>query len=204
MDFGRFTERARRVIGLAQVEARKSRNYGIGPPALLLGLLREDGGIAGTILRDEFCLDEADVRALINQGDAPHDNPTNPLPFTPETQKILEMALREALGMGHNYVGTEHILLALCKFPGETENLFQRKCGGTRWKEAVKLEETLRGHKSESQEKVLKGLELQDVISDILTGFKMWRERKVSDCTLDDDDEAFVRWIEAGTASDYL
>jgi ATP-dependent Clp protease ATP-binding subunit ClpC len=113
--FERFTERAREVIVLAQDEARRlSHNY-IGTEHLLLGLLREEEGLAARALESlGVTLEEvrAQVARIIGQGD---EVTTGQIPFTPRAKKVLELALREALSLGHNYVGSEHILLGLVR-----------------------------------------------------------------------------------------
>jgi ATP-dependent Clp protease ATP-binding subunit ClpC len=111
--FERFTERSRQVVVLAQDEARLLRHNYIGTEHLLLGLLREEEGLAARVLESlQIGLD--DVRARIErevgQGE---DVPAGQIPFTPKAKKVLELALREALSLKHNYIGTEHVLLGL-------------------------------------------------------------------------------------------
>ena len=113
--FERFTERARQVVVLAQDEARHfSHNY-IGTEHILLGLLREQEGIAARVL-EQLGIVEIEVRAqvarIVGQGD---EVATGQIPFTPRTKKVLELALHEAMALGHNYIGTEHILLGLVR-----------------------------------------------------------------------------------------
>src|SRR5512136_2732546 len=113
--FERFTERARQVIVLAQEEARALRHNYIGTEHLLLGLLREADGVAARVLGSlEVNLDEvrADVARIVGEGDSESQGQ---IPFTPRAKKVLELALREALSLGHNYIGTEHILLGLMR-----------------------------------------------------------------------------------------
>jgi ATP-dependent Clp protease ATP-binding subunit ClpA len=113
--FERFTNRARHAVVLAQDEARLlSHNY-IGTEHLLLGLLGEPEAIAGRVLHQlGIGLDatRADVEALIGRG---AESPGGHIPFTPRAKKVLELSLREALQLGHNYIGTEHILLGLVR-----------------------------------------------------------------------------------------
>jgi ATP-dependent Clp protease ATP-binding subunit ClpC len=113
--FERFTDRARRAIVLAQVEARLLTHNYIGTEHILLGLLRETEGFAAIALTANGVGLEA-VRAavveLIGEGGDP---PGGHIPFTPRSKKVLELALREALELGHNYIGTEHILLGLLR-----------------------------------------------------------------------------------------
>lgn len=110
--FERFTDRARRVIVLAQAIAPENDDNFIGVEHLLLGMLREEEGIAGRVLISlGFKFDE--VLALVGRGVTP--SPTGHIPFTPRSKKVLELALREALGLGHNYIGTEHLLLGITR-----------------------------------------------------------------------------------------
>lgn len=111
--FERFTERAREVVVLASEEARLLRHGYIGTEHLLLGLIREEEGIAARVLESHGVgLEEARERVskIVGQGDA---SAGGQMPFTPRTTKILDLALREALAMNHNYIGTEHVLIAL-------------------------------------------------------------------------------------------
>jgi hypothetical protein len=111
--FERFTDRARRAVVLAQEEARRLEHDYIGTEHLLLGLLHEDEGIAARALGSLGLTLEA-ARARIEQtvgrGKEP---PSAQIPFTPRAKKVLELALREALRLNHNHIGTEHILLGL-------------------------------------------------------------------------------------------
>jgi ATP-dependent Clp protease ATP-binding subunit ClpC len=113
--FERFTDRARRVVVLAQDEARMLNHNYIGTEHLLLGLIREGEGVAALALGAlGISLEDArrDIEEIIGQGQAA---PTGHIPFTPRAKKVLELALREALQLGHNYIGTEHILLGLIR-----------------------------------------------------------------------------------------
>ena len=113
--FERFTEQARQVVVLAQEEARSLRHYYIGTEHLLLGLLREEGGLAARALRGLDIHDER-VRAEVVRIVGPREEVTSGrFPFTPRAKKVLELALREALSLGHNYIGTEHLLLGLAR-----------------------------------------------------------------------------------------
>jgi hypothetical protein len=114
--FERFTERARQVVVLAQDEARALRHNYIGTEHLLLGLLREEEGLAARVLESlDITVEEvrAQVTRVIGQGDEPLT--TGQIPFTPRAKKVLELALREAMALGHNYIGTEHILLGVVR-----------------------------------------------------------------------------------------
>ena len=113
--FERFTERARKVVVLAQDEARHFNHNYIGTEHLLLGLLREDEGVAAQALYSlNVVLDEVreQVESIVGYGE---EGTGAQAPFTPRSKKVLELALREALQLGHNYIGTEHILLGLVR-----------------------------------------------------------------------------------------
>ena len=114
--FERFTERARQVVVLAQDEARALNHGYIGTEHLLLGLLREEEGIAARVLAS-LDITVEDVRTqvarIVGQGD--EQTVTGQIPFTPRAKKVLELSLREANRLGHNYIGTEHILLGLIR-----------------------------------------------------------------------------------------
>jgi ATP-dependent Clp protease ATP-binding subunit ClpC len=113
--FERFTDRARRVVVLAQEEARLLNHNYIGTEHILLGLLNEGEGIAAKAL-ESLGINLSSVREqvveIIGQG---QQAPTGHIPFTPRAKKVLELSLREALQLGHNYIGTEHILLGLIR-----------------------------------------------------------------------------------------
>src|SRR5438309_5308902 len=113
--FERFTDRARRVVVLAQEEARMLNHNYIGTEHILLGLIHEGEGVAAKALESLGISLEA-VRAQVEEiighgGSAPSGH----IPFTPRAKKVLELSLREALQLGHNYIGTEHILLGLIR-----------------------------------------------------------------------------------------
>ena len=113
--FERFTDRARRVVVLAQEEARMLHHNHIGTEHILLGLIHEGEGVAAKALESLGISLEAvrqQVEELVGQG---HEAPAGHIPFTPRAKKVLELSLREALQLGHNYIGTEHILLGLIR-----------------------------------------------------------------------------------------
>jgi ATP-dependent Clp protease ATP-binding subunit ClpC len=117
--FERFTDRARHAVVLAQEEARRLHHNYIGTEHILLGLLGEPGGLAFRALeRFGMSLDGAreEVRAIAGTGESPR---SGHIPFTPRAKKTLELALREALQLHHNYIGTEHILLGVIRESGE-------------------------------------------------------------------------------------
>jgi ATP-dependent Clp protease ATP-binding subunit ClpC len=113
--FERFTDRARRVVVLAQEEAKMLNHNYIGTEHILLGLIHEGEGVAAKALESlNISLDAVreQVQDIIGQG---QQQPTGHIPFTPRAKKVLELSLREALQLGHNYIGTEHILLGLIR-----------------------------------------------------------------------------------------
>ncbi len=121
--FERFTERARRVVVLAQEEAgRFGHNY-IGTEHLLLGLVREEDGVAARALTSlKVALEEVreQVESVVGYGEG---GIRSQIPFTPRSKKVLELALRESMQLGHNYIGTEHMLLGLAR---ESEGVASR------------------------------------------------------------------------------
>ena len=113
--FERFTERARQVVVLAQDEARRLNHNYIGTEHILLGLIREGEGVAAKALESLGISLEAvrqQVEEIIGRG---QQAPSGHIPFTPRAKKVLELSLREAQQLGHNYIGTEHILLGLIR-----------------------------------------------------------------------------------------
>ena len=113
--FERFTERARQVVVYAQDEARALKHNYIGTEHLLLGLLREEEGPAARVLEGlDVTVEEAraQVVRIIGEGE---ETPGGLIPFTPRAKKVLELALREALVLGHDYIGPEHVLLGLVR-----------------------------------------------------------------------------------------
>src|SRR5215471_1853186 len=113
--FERFTDRARRVVVLAQEEARMLNHNYIGTEHILLGLIHEGEGVAAKALESLGISLEAvrqQVEEIIGQG---QQAPSGHIPFTPRAKKVLELSLRESLQLGHNYIGTEHILLGLIR-----------------------------------------------------------------------------------------
>ena len=113
--FERFTHRARQVIILAQEEAKRLSHSALGPEHILLGIIREGEGVASKALAS-LSIDPQQMRTqiedAIGRGErAPHDEVT----FTPQAKRLLELALQEARELGHNYIGTEHLLLGLIR-----------------------------------------------------------------------------------------
>jgi ATP-dependent Clp protease ATP-binding subunit ClpC len=113
--FERFSEEAREVVVFAQDEARELRHNYIGTEHLLLGLLRQRDGVAARVLTGlgvTLAPVRAEVAKIVGQGDAVT---AGQIPFTPRAKKVLELGLREALSLGHNYIGSEHILLGIAR-----------------------------------------------------------------------------------------
>jgi ATP-dependent Clp protease ATP-binding subunit ClpA len=113
--FERFTDRARQTVVLAQEEARRLDHNYIGTEHLLLGMLRDADNVAARALRGlgiALEMVRTDVEQIVGRGD---ESPGGHIPFTPRAKKVLELSLREALQLGHNYIGTEHILLGLVR-----------------------------------------------------------------------------------------
>lgn len=136
--FERFTDKARRVVVLAQEEARMFNHNYISTEHILLGLIREGEGVAARALESlGVSLEGArqQVEEIIGRGEQP---PTPHIPFTPRAKKILDTSLTEAQGRGTNYVGTEHILLALSRDDGvATQMLDARGIGPDRVRREV-------------------------------------------------------------------
>ena len=110
----RFTQRARRVLSLAHQEAERMRHNYIGTEHLLLGLIREEGGVAGRVLR-ELGLEADRVQEIVERLTGPGQYRGGKLDLSPGTQQVLEFAVEEARRMGHHYIGTEHLLLGLVR-----------------------------------------------------------------------------------------
>jgi len=127
--FERFTDRARHVVVLSQEEARELQHNYIGTEHILLGLVAESGGIASEALaRFGMSLDSTrdDVKGIIGIGKA---RPSGHIPFTPRAKKVLELALREALQLNHDYIGTEHILLGIIREgEGVGAHIVEQRC----------------------------------------------------------------------------
>ena len=122
--FQRFTDRARRVVVLAQHEARTLDHSYIGTEHILLGLIDEGQGVATTALTSMgISLEEMrqTVRDTFGRGAQPPES--GHIPFTPQAKKVLELSLRESMELGHEYIGTEHILLALIREGGSAAQL---------------------------------------------------------------------------------
>jgi len=124
----RFTQRARRVLSLAHEEAERMRHNQIGTEHLLLGLVREEGGVAGRVLR-ELGLDPARVQEMVARQSPPGRYSSGQFDLAAETQTVLKYALEEAKRLGHPYIGTEHLLLGLIRLPESTAMQVLRRLG---------------------------------------------------------------------------
>ena len=113
--FERFTEHARHVVSLAQEEAQLLKHGSVGNEHLLLGLLREGEGLGGKALQGAGLWLDAARAAATARHESNGGVSSLQVPFTPDAKRVLERALREALRLGHNYVGTEHLLLGLLR-----------------------------------------------------------------------------------------
>jgi len=119
--FDRFTDRARKVMGLARQEAQRFNHDYIGTEHILLGLIQEGSGVAADVLKSldvDLKKIRQEVEKLVSHGTTMVT--MGQLPFTPRAKKVLELALEEASNLGHNYIGTEHLLLGLI---GEQEGI---------------------------------------------------------------------------------
>jgi ATP-dependent Clp protease ATP-binding subunit ClpC len=126
--FEQFTERARQAVVCAQEEARSFKHDHVGPEHILLGLLRERDGIAARVLAGfDITLERArgEVVRIVGVGDAA----TTQLPFAPDARRVLEESLQVAASLGHSYVGTEHLMLALLTFDAGVPTRILLDCG---------------------------------------------------------------------------
>ncbi len=114
--FNRFTERARKVILLAKEEAKRFNHDYIGTEHILLGLIKEGEGVASAVLQNLGLSPEKirlEIEKLVKTG--PSTVVSGDIPFTPKAKKVIELAMEEARNLGHNYIGTEHLLLGLIR-----------------------------------------------------------------------------------------
>ncbi|NTU76153.1 MAG: NDP-hexose 4-ketoreductase, partial [Anaerolineaceae bacterium] len=126
----RFTQRARRVLSLAHQEAERLRQSQISTEHLLLGLIQEDGGIAGRVLRD-LGLEPDRLREMVDRISGTGSAETTRIDLSEGVQKVLEFAIEEARRMGHHYIGTEHLLLGLVRSEDGQAMEVLRKLGVT-------------------------------------------------------------------------
>ena len=113
--FDKFTDRSKKVMSFARVEAARFDHEYLGTEHILLGLAMETSGVAAAVLRDsgiEIGQLQADVAKLVKRGSG---TPPGQIPFTPRAKRVLEMAFEEAQAVGHGYIGTEHLLLGLIR-----------------------------------------------------------------------------------------
>jgi hypothetical protein len=126
----RFTQRARRVLVLAQESAEQLKHSYIGTEHLLLGLFREEGGLAGRVLRDLGINEQRRVEEVLKELTPAEAQTTNTaLDLAPATKRVLELAVREARTLGHHYIGTEHLLLALVSQSESVAVDILKRCG---------------------------------------------------------------------------
>jgi ATP-dependent Clp protease ATP-binding subunit ClpA len=153
--FERFTDRARRVLVLAQEEARVLNHNFLGTEHILLGLLSEGEGVGAKALQSlEISLEECRRLIVDTIGPSGEVSAGAPPPFTPRAKHVLEMSLREALQMGHNYIGTEHLLLGLIREGQGVAAHVLAKMGADAARVRQKVLELLSGYPSPSPEKV--------------------------------------------------
>jgi ATP-dependent Clp protease ATP-binding subunit ClpC len=182
--FERFTDRARRVVVLAQEEARLLNHNYIGTEHILLGLIHEGEGVAARAL-ESLGINLDSVRSqvvdIIGQG---QQSPSGHIPFTPRAKKVLELSLREALQLGHNYIGTEHILLGLIREGEGVAAQVLQKLGADLPKVRQTVIQLLSGVQSEDQPSQASSRESGPSGSTVLDQFgrnltQMARERKL-------------------------
>src|ERR1700758_776140 len=150
--FERFTDRARRVVVLAQEEARLLNHNYLGTEHILLGVIPEGEGVAAKAPNALVASLEAvrsQVEEIIGQGGS---SPSGHIPFTPRAKKVLELSLREALQLGHNYIGTEHILLGLIREGEGVAAQVLVKLGGDLNKERAQVIALLQGYQGGPKE----------------------------------------------------
>ena len=156
--FERFTDRARRVVVLAQEEARHLNHSYIGTEHILLGLIHEGDGVAARSLEALDISLEAvrtQVQEIVGHGD---EAPTGHIPFTPRAKKVLELSLREAMSLGHNYIGTEHILLGLIREGGGVAAQVLVKEGGSLDRVRLQVIQLLAGYVGGAQPEQVAGM----------------------------------------------
>jgi ClpA/ClpB-like protein/UvrB/UvrC motif-containing protein len=163
--FERFTDRARRVVVLAQEEARMLNHNYIGTEHILLGLIHEGEGVAAKALESLGISLEAvrqQVEEIIGQG---QQAPSGHIPFTPRAKKVLELSLREALQLGHNYIGTEHILLGLIREGEGVAAQVLVKLGADLSRVRQQVIQLLHGYQGKEPESALGGPRQRELLS---------------------------------------
>jgi ATP-dependent Clp protease ATP-binding subunit ClpC len=148
--FERFTDRARRVVVLAQEEARRLNHNYIGTEHLLLGMIREGEGVAAralTAMDISLDLTRQEVESVIGHGE---QEPSGHIPFTPRSKKVLELSLRESQQLGHHYIGTEHLLLGMAREGEGVAAQILGKLGAGRERIRHHVIELLRGGEGET------------------------------------------------------
>ena len=153
MLFERFTDRARRVLVLAQEEAGLLNHNFIGTEHILLGLIHEGEGVAAKALGSLGIRLEAVRQKVAERTGRGGSSATGPAPFTPRAKKVLELSLREALGLGHNYIGTEHLLLGLVREGEGVATQVLVSLGADLSRVRHQVIELLSGHPATGQEK---------------------------------------------------
>jgi Clp amino terminal domain, pathogenicity island component/UvrB/uvrC motif len=181
--FERFTDRARRVVVLAQEEARMLNHGYIGTEHLLLGLVHEGEGVAAKALEAMGISLEAvreQVETIIGRGE---HTESGHIPFTPRAKRVLELSLRESSQLGHNYIGTEHILLGLVREGDGVAAQVLVKLGADLNRVRQQVIQQLHGHPAERRVRIGRGArpgEVEDVIARIdsmdgrLTAIERW------------------------------
>jgi ATP-dependent Clp protease ATP-binding subunit ClpC len=165
--FERFTDRARRTVVLAQEEARMLQHNYIGTEHLLLGLIHEGEGVAAKALESlGIGLDAVrqQVEEIIGRG---QHAPSGHIPFTPRAKKVLELALREAIQLGHNYIGTEHILLGLIREGDGVAAQVLVRLGADLNRTRQRVIEVLHGHAGAEVIRAGRGEDLADQLASI-------------------------------------
>ena len=156
--FERFTDRARRVVVLAQEEARHLDHTYIGTEHILLGLIHEGEGVAARALTAlDISLEAVRVQVVEIDGHG-EEAPTGHIPFTPRAKKVLELSLREAMALGHNYIGTEHILLGLIREGGGVAAQVLVKLGADLTRVRQQVIQLLAGYPGGAQPEQLAGM----------------------------------------------
>jgi ATP-dependent Clp protease ATP-binding subunit ClpC len=168
--FERFTDRARRVVVLAQHEARGLNHDWIGTEHLLLALIGEGHGVGAKALESlGISLDAArqQVEVIIPRGQEPTRD--GHIPFTPRAKKVLELSLREALQLGHHYIGTEHILLGLIREGDGVAGQVLANLGADLNRTREQVIQLLHGHRGQEPATAAVGEELRDRLASVAT-----------------------------------